>query len=779
MTRTWTRKTHLLLLAIVLLLPSARAAFADNYPSDAGIINVKDYGAKGDGVTDDTAAINAAIYASTPSANTGNYWGQAVIVYFPSGTYIISSPLIKQEGSGGYTYGMVLIGQAMRTTTIKLANSASGFGDPSTPKGMIFPTSDPNYGYSPSPGNGNDAYQNTIQDLTIDIGTGNPGAIGIDYLCNNLGAIRNVTVQAPSGSIGVTGISMIRPLIGPALLENVVVNGFQVGLDVANLQYSLTLDNVILKNQTVAGLRNAQNQITANNLTATTAGPAIVNSSSDGEIVFAGAILHRASGYSGSMISNQGTLVFRNANTVEGYQSFTGSNLPNNIVSGMLTPTTFTNGVGGAYNTNIPIVNPPSAIETPTSTWANVVSYGGQASADFTDLNDNVSTPVDASVGIQAAMNSGASTVYFPHGVYYISQPITVPATVQRIVGFDSTIHPTINESWRTEGMFRILANASTSLILEQLRFDNSNDGTQLALEQSSNRTVVVRDTMFPGTLSMNRSASGGPLFYEDTSAAGSGVTIAGPASFEARQYDFEACGILSQNGGCILLNNTPAVILGFKQEDEVTEVVAQNGSNVDLLGGLAFMVDSAADPSNMLLYANGSTITASFNEAVNSSCCYIVNYLDQVENGNSYFTPASNYPSRSDTGHVVGMLTTGPLVIMPSSEQVAAGGTAAIYGTKFIDAFAESNPGNMAVNVSAGTGTVSMTDGNGNPVPGSGTGSIQLNGTFVEVNAALATLTYTAGVTRGTDTVIVNPYDQSGANTTQYAYMVIGAPSK
>lgn len=779
MTRIWTRKTHLLLIAMALLLPFARAAFADKYPSDAGIINVKDYGAKGDGLTDDTAAINAAIAASTPSANTGNYWGQAVIVYFPSGTYIISSPLIKQEVSGVYTYGMVLIGQAMKTTTIKLANSASGFGDPSTPQGMIFPTSDPNYGYSPSPGNGNDAYQNTIQDLTIDIGTGNPGAIGIDYLCNNLGAIRNVTVQAPSGSIGVTGISMIRPLIGPALLENVVVNGFQVGLDVAGLQYSLTLDNVTLKNQTVAGLRNAQNQITANNLTATTAGPAIVNSSSDGEIVFAGAALHRASGYSGSLISNQGTLVFRNANTVEGYQSFTGSNLPNNIVSGMLTPTTFTNGVGGTYNTNIPIVNPPSAIEAPTSTWANVVSYGGQASADFTDLNDNVSTPVDASAGIQAAMNSGASTVYLPHGVYYISQPITIPATVQRIVGFNSTLHPTIYESWRTEGMFRILANATTPLIIEQLRFDNSNDGTQLALEQSSNRTVVVRDTMFPGTLSMNRSASGGPLFYEDTSAAGSGVTIAGPASFEARQYDFEACGIQSQNGGCILLNNTPAVILGFKEEDEVTEVVAQNGSNVDLLGGLAFMVYSATDPSNMLLYANSSTITASFNEAVNNSCCYIVNYLDQVANGNSYFTPASNYPIRSDTGHVVGMLTTGPLVIMPSSEQVAAGSTVAISGTNFIDAFAQGNPGNMAVNVNAGTGTVSMTDGNGNPVPGSGTGSIQLNGTFVEVNAELATLTYTAGATRGTDTVTVNPYDQSGANTTQYSYMVIGAASK
>jgi hypothetical protein len=47
-----------------------------------------------------------------------------------------------------------------------------------------------------------------------------------------------------------------------------------------------------------------------------------------------------------------------------------------------------------------------------------------------------------------------------------------------------------------------------------------------------------------------------------------------------------------------------------------------------------------------------------------------------------SYFTPASNYPSRSDTGHVIGIPTTGPLVIMPSSEQVVAGDKVAIAGT-------------------------------------------------------------------------------------------------
>lgn len=55
------------------------------------IVNVKDFGAVGNGIADDTAAITEAIdYAwQYPFANL---FGQGVIVYFPPGTYLISNP---------------------------------------------------------------------------------------------------------------------------------------------------------------------------------------------------------------------------------------------------------------------------------------------------------------------------------------------------------------------------------------------------------------------------------------------------------------------------------------------------------------------------------------------------------------------------------------------------------------------------------------------------------------------------------------------------------------
>lgn len=58
--------------------------------------NVKDYGAKGDGSTDDTEAINKAV-ADGDRCGEGcdSSTTTPAIVYFPAGTYAVSKPIIQ------------------------------------------------------------------------------------------------------------------------------------------------------------------------------------------------------------------------------------------------------------------------------------------------------------------------------------------------------------------------------------------------------------------------------------------------------------------------------------------------------------------------------------------------------------------------------------------------------------------------------------------------------------------------------------------------------------
>jgi hypothetical protein len=80
---------------------SLAARFAD-------VVNVRDFGAKGDGVTDDTAAIQAAITAATRGAPTFS-----CSVFIPPGNYLVTSPILLPDralrivgaGASSYIFG--------------------------------------------------------------------------------------------------------------------------------------------------------------------------------------------------------------------------------------------------------------------------------------------------------------------------------------------------------------------------------------------------------------------------------------------------------------------------------------------------------------------------------------------------------------------------------------------------------------------------------------------------------------------------------------------------
>ena len=75
--------------------------------------------------------------------------------------------------------------------------------------------------------------------------------------------------------------------------------------------------------------------------------------------------------------------------------------------------------------------------------------------------------------------------------------------------------------------------------------------------------------------------------------------------------------------------------------------------------------------------------------------------------------------------------------------------------------------PVRWCLNVSDTSGLLGITV-NGTKLAGSGTHSMSVTGTLAQINADLATLTYTAGSNAGGDSIIVDVWDQAGLEATK-----------
>ena len=88
-------------------------------PGDNGF-NVRAFGAKGDNITDDTAAFNAAVRANGPWGGTRNLLSQGrATILVPRGRYLINGTV----QTGGNAAGIVIKGEGSRTTLIRRTNN--------------------------------------------------------------------------------------------------------------------------------------------------------------------------------------------------------------------------------------------------------------------------------------------------------------------------------------------------------------------------------------------------------------------------------------------------------------------------------------------------------------------------------------------------------------------------------------------------------------------------------------------------------------------------------
>ncbi len=642
------------------------------YPADVGYYNVRNYGAAGDGSTDDTAAIRAAMSDALGGLHQPNHGpgSRGSTVYFPSGTYLVSDSLVwasyghhdaqvsaqvdPQRGcvtslqvvaggsgygtswnggpsllfSGGggsgvdaYTriangsvtsiaYGSYNIGtpscaghgyasaptvtvlnwraylrfegQNKDTTFIRLKDHAPHFSNANCNVAMagaaarevcqavIYTASEIASG---SAGLGEDAYTNDIWNLTVQTGSGNPGAIALDWVASNRGSIRNVNLVSGDRQ-GRCGLNVSRSHgsgNGPGYVKNLSVTGFDYGIDADAdaTEVGLTFEHINLASQNVYGVWNSGMPNWFRSVSSNNAVPVFLNQGAGSLSVVDGQFANGDSGASAILdqSSGHGLLYARNVAT-SGYRSALASGSSNAAVDGATIAEYASNGVASLFSSaqsslNLPIEETPEWVDNNFADWADVTAYGAQPN-EWRDVTD----------GIQAALNSGKPVVFFPYGNYSITRTLHIPSTVRKIMGSNSFLNG-VNGQHQNGPVFSCDSQSGNPVEIRNFGLDTATLGYPGVLNNCSS-TLVLADILNARGY-VNTSAGTGKLFLEDTALPGL-VNVSNQQVW-ARQLDIED-GVnphMAYTGG-------KAWILGYKTEGASSLLSATN-SQVEVIG--------------------------------------------------------------------------------------------------------------------------------------------------------------------------------------------------
>jgi len=574
------------------------------------VINVKtQYGAKGDGVTDDTAAIQRAIRENV---------GTNGVVYFPQGTYLVSDRLEWKDTNGKWQSQLRLQGQNRAKTIIRLKDNAAGYNDLSNPKAVVYTASgmyvelNPYSGGRdyPAKGEGNEAFANYIEDLTIDTGN-NSGAIALDYLGNNTGAVRNVTLRGQ----GFAGLDMTRGWIGPALVKNVVVEGFDYGIRIGGEVNGTTLEHISICNQKTVGLENSGNIVAIRDLWSSNSVPAIRNIGMTGLITLIDAELYGNNPLVSAIESNS-RMFARNVSS-SGYLSAIMQDnkvLPESTVKEYSSNTPLTLfGTSAKTSLNLPVEEPPTFHDNNLSNWANVEDFGARGHA--ADGGDDWG---DDTAAIQNALDSGKSTVYIPPGRYYVSDTLHVRGNVRKIIATNATLSPggtAFGDANNPKPFFRIEDGTAPDVTIEHVGIINITPEASpglIGFEQATSRTLFLKDmaccSWRPNDQKyvFRNTEGAGKLFVENVSAET--WRFEHPQQVWMRQLNPEGSDEkIFNNGGKLW-------VLGLKTEggNVNTVIHTKGGGASELLGALLYVTESVS-PNEIAFINDNSWVALSY----------------------------------------------------------------------------------------------------------------------------------------------------------------------
>lgn len=613
-------------------------------PSRSGAINVQEapYFAKGDGVTDDTEAIQRAI-----AENIDKLRGGARTLYFPAGIYLISQPLEWKNEKGKWRHSLVFQGAGRGKTIFRLADNSPAYQSAESPKPVIATGGPPFVGRKNLGGGGNQSFNNHLYDFTVDTGSGNPGAIGVDYTASNIGSIMRLDILSGDGQ-GFAGLVLNRH-IGPACGRLLRIEGFDYGIyngpkgnrTGTSVDLSVPLEHIQIKNPRKAGIFHT-GTMALRDLEITAEVPAIINETKSTVLVVDRARLISPSS-SEAAIMTTGPVFLRDVE-VQGYVAAIADIAGAPLYEGDIVEYAYPD----AFDPTADTAGESLRLEVPAAPY---VAYPAPDKWTLaTDLGAFPDDTKDDSVILQQAIDSGVEYLLLPTGLYRFDQPLIIRGNLKILQGMKSKLMPVPGggnlrkDPTPHTGFFSIEGGHPNGVKIERFRLWGDREVPMHDALHKSNIPTILEDISGSTILAASNQA---PLFIRDFN--GSTLFLNQGTVVDGFQLDVESryAPNIVNDGGILKA-------FGVKNERRTATLLNYNGAQTEILAGVS-VANWAGSDDNVVFINENADLSASF--AAKSHGGYTFEYVLEDLEGNKIVTAEDERVARHNQSWAVGLM--------------------------------------------------------------------------------------------------------------------------
>ncbi|MEO0965232.1 MAG: glycosyl hydrolase family 28-related protein [Planctomycetota bacterium] len=523
------------------------------YPASAGVVDVTQppYNAKGDGKTDDTAAIQAAL-SLYPSGNR--------IIFLPDGEYLVSDTLRWPETQRAQNAKRTTLeGESREGTVIRLIDRAPDYQDPENRKAVVWTGDRPAQ-----------RFRNKVRNLTINTGRGNPGASGLQFNTSNAGHVMNVTIRSEDGR-GAVGLDLAHTSeVGNLYGANIEVIGFDDGIRTRDSVNGVFLENITLRNQKRHAILNDGQVLAARSLVSMQPSGAktLVNREKRGVVSLIETTI--TGGVDMPVLNDKDGILYVRDLTTDAPRRAIRNDVANSVPAPPAASVeeyasqraAWADTQGRHISLRLPIQDAPFPPRDPASEWANVQDFGAVGDGE-----------TDDTAAIQKAIDSGATTVLMPAGRRFrVNQELVLRGNLRHLIGTNAWVSGA--------GSFRVVDGEADLVLMEGIEFRKGGDLRDIIVDTA--RAFHLFDCKVPGI----RITSPGPVFITDVTSHMWNKRKAPVLRLDHPDAELWCRNFNPEVGGQskILMKSGTLWCLGYKTENHGT-VLEMSGGTAELIG--------------------------------------------------------------------------------------------------------------------------------------------------------------------------------------------------